>query len=265
MSLLSILFSLTAALYAAAGAFYLHSLYSKTSKERPARLLLELALLSHAFFLSLVLRVAGWAELLEIHGVLLMISFLSAGIFLFVCRRYNTSSLGAFVVPVIFAFFSAGGALHGPPDASSAESLVLPFHIAANVLGTVAFALAFAAALGYLLQESRLRHKRLTGLSQQLPALSVMESLSFRSVVIGFPLLTLGILSGTLFGIEGTGSRSLYSPTQLLGYLAWGCFAAVLLLRLLVGWRGRRAAIGTVVGFCCALLVLVGYLFRADS
>jgi ABC-type uncharacterized transport system permease subunit len=46
------------------------------------------------------------------------------------------------------------------------------------------------------------------------------------------------------------------------GYLSWGLFGLVLLLRAAAGWRGRRAAYGTIAGFGFTVLVLLLYLVR---
>jgi ABC-type uncharacterized transport system permease subunit len=55
------------------------------------------------------------------------------------------------------------------------------------------------------------------------------------------------------------------STSQLVGLLAWLTFAAVLGLRVGAGWRGRRAAYGTMAGFLCTCLLLLGYVFRDGS
>jgi ABC-type uncharacterized transport system permease subunit len=55
------------------------------------------------------------------------------------------------------------------------------------------------------------------------------------------------------------------TPAQMLGLVAWAVFATVLLLRVAAGWQGKRAAIGTLVGFACTLCVLVGYAIRATT
>jgi ABC-type transport system involved in cytochrome c biogenesis permease subunit len=56
-----------------------------------------------------------------------------------------------------------------------------------------------------------------------------------------------------------------FSPAQTLGLLTWVVFAAVLVLRIAAGWQGRRAALGTIMGFLCALAVLVGYVVQARN
>jgi ABC-type uncharacterized transport system permease subunit len=143
------------------------------------------------------------------------------------------------------------------------RSFLLPLHIAFNVLGIVAFALAFAAAVGYVIQERMLRRKKLGGVAQRLPALDVLDSLGLRLVLIGFPLLTLGIVTGTIWAVRI--DTPFITTAQGFALLAWLVFATVLVLRVAVGWRGRRAAIGTIMGFFCAMAVLVGYVVRSGG
>jgi ABC-type uncharacterized transport system permease subunit len=138
---------------------------------------------------------------------------------------------------------------------------MLTFHIAANVLGLVAFALAFVAGIAYVLQERLLRRRQLTGAFQRLPSLGVLDKIGLRSVLTGFPLLTFGMITGTFWLLRSDGSQ--FYVSQALGLVAWAIFAGVIILRVAAGWRGRKAALGTMMGFVFTLLVLVGYAVRA--
>ena len=51
----------------------------------------------------------------------------------------------------------------------------------------------------------------------------------------------------------------------VLGYTTWGLLATVLLLRQIIGLRGRRAAYGTLAGVLCVLLVLLVYAVRGAA
>jgi ABC-type transport system involved in cytochrome c biogenesis permease subunit len=83
-------------------------------------------------------------------------------------------------------------------------------------------------------------------------------------VAIGLPALTLGIVSGLFVGARSApGLRGAWQQYVALG--VWAVFAAVLVLRVVAGWRGRRAAIGTIIGFASALTVLGGYLLRGPT
>ncbi len=95
--------------------------------------------------------------------------------------------------------------------------------------------------------------------------LDVLDSLAFRLVTIGFPLLTVGIVTGAIVAARIGGEEAGLNASRLTAMLAWLFFAGVLFLRVLAGWRGRRAAIGTMLGFVCAVFVLVGYVIRAEA
>ena len=74
-----------------------------------------------------------------------------------------------------------------------------------------------------------------------------------------------GVITGTFWAVRLDPSAPSIGATQTIGVLAWLLFAVVLLLRVAVGWRGRRAAIGTMLGFVCACAVLVGYWLRGQG
>ena len=80
-------------------------------------------------------------------------------------------------------------------------------------------------------------------------------------MLTGFPLLTFGMVTGTFWLLRANGAE--FYVSQMLGLLAWAIFAAVLVLRVAAGWQGRKAALGTIMGFVCTLLVLAGYVVRA--
>jgi ABC-type uncharacterized transport system permease subunit len=125
----------------------------------------------------------------------------------------------------------------------------------------VAFALAFAAGVAYILQERLLRRRQLSGVFQRLPSLDVLDAMGLRAVLVGFPLLTFGMITGTFWLLRSDGSE--FYVSQALGLVAWAIFASVIVLRVAAGWRGRKAAIGTMMGFVFTLLVLAGYAVRA--
>ena len=98
-----------------------------------------------------------------------------------------------------------------------------------------------------------------------MSANDALDKAEHRFLLAGFPLLTLGILTGTLWARRIEAGSASDIARAVFGYLTWFLFAGVLLLRAAAGWRGRRAAIGTIAGFGFALLVLVLYLVRSLS
>ena len=200
----------------------------------------------------------------DIHQTLTVLSLGVVVAFLVASARKPTLEiLGAFLAPVTLLFFLGSGLGRSVAEVSpGVRTLLLPIHVGVCVLGIVAFALAFAAAVAYVLQERLLRRKQLGGLFERLPPLDVLDALSFRSVSVGFPLLTLGIVTGAFWTLRIHPDAPPLTATHAFALVAWVLFAGVLTLRVAAGWRGRRAAFGTILGFLSASAVLVGYVIR---
>jgi ABC-type uncharacterized transport system permease subunit len=158
-------------------------------------------------------------------------------------------------------FLASGLGSSYAPVSPPVQSVMLSLHIGANVLGLIAFAIAFVAGLAYVLQERLLRRRQLSGLFQRLPPLEVLDTMGLRAVLTGFPLLTFGMVTGTFWLLRSNGAE--FYVSQALGLVAWTIFAAVIILRVAAGWQGRKAALGTMMGFVFTLLVLAGYAVRA--
>jgi ABC-type uncharacterized transport system permease subunit len=260
-----VLFALTALLYALSGGLYAYFLARGAEGIGTwAGRSLGAAIACHAAFLGVNWALGGHLPTADIHQALAVMSLLVVLVFLITTlTRKRLRVLGAFITPVTLLLFLGAAFRRGVgPVPENVRSALLPVHVGVNVLGLAAFALAFAAAIAYLIQERQLRKKNLGGLFQRLPALDVLDSFGLRSVLIGFPLLTIGVVTGTIWAVKLRPDAPAISFMQAVGVLAWLLFAGVLLLRVAAGWRGRRAAIGTMLGFLCTVLVLIGYMVR---
>jgi ABC-type uncharacterized transport system permease subunit len=257
------LFIATAALYAIACILYLFQL-TRGSDKAPGMsgTVFVSALGAHLAFLLLETPAPGELPLAGIAQILSVSSFGIGIAFLLASYRMNVTILGAFVAPLSLMLFLASGLGSSyAPVPPPVQSVMLTLHIAANVMGLVAFALAFVAGIAYLLQERLLRRRQLTGVFQRLPSLGVLDTIGLRSVMVGFPLLTFGMVTGTFWLLRSGGSQ--FYVSQALGLVAWAIFAGVIVLRVAAGWQGRKAAVGTMLGFLFTLLVLAGYALRA--
>ncbi len=110
----------------------------------------------------------------------------------------------------------------------------------------------------YLLQERQLKSKSLGTMYYRLPSLEFLDSLGHRALLVGFPLLTVGLLTGALYAQAAWGLVLTWDPALVLSLLAWLIYAGLLQARLTAGWRGRRAALLAVVGFGILLGAVVG-------
>lgn len=257
------LFIATAALYAVSCILYLVLLTRGSNRAlRAPGTVFVAALGAHLAFLMLEAPSPGEVALSDISQLLSISSFGIGIAFLLASYRFDVTILGAFVAPLALMLFLASGLGSSyAPVSPRVESAMLTLHIGANLIGLVAFALASVAGMAYMLQERLLRRRQLSGAFQRLPSLSVLDTIGLRAVLIGFPLLTFGMITGTFWLLRGDGSQ--FYVSQALGLIAWAIFAGVIVLRVAAGWQGRKAALGTMMGFIFTLLVLVGYAVRA--
>jgi ABC-type uncharacterized transport system permease subunit len=137
-------------------------------------------------------------------------------------------------------------------------SALFLFHTTVSTAGIATLCLAFAMSVLYLVQDRALKARKGLKLLERLPALEKCDRIAFRAMVAGFILLTIGIVTGV--GVN----RSLYERLwtwewkQILPVLAWIVFAAVILLRQMLGYRGRKSAYLAIAGFALGLLTVIG-------
>jgi ABC-type uncharacterized transport system permease subunit len=272
--LADLLFLATAIAYFGASALFIGFLAgvawpraSATTSPGLALVLVAIGTVLHAGHIvvsSLVLHVCPVGGM---HFAMSVLSMFACVAYLAMRRRWRIDVVGAFVAPLALTFLLASRIVGAGVDEPGAriKGAILPLHVTVNLLGDGLFTLAFAAAVTYLVQEKQLKKKHLSGIFQRLPPLDALDKAEHRFLLAGFPLLTIGILTGTIWARKVELGSTADLARAAFGYVTWILFAGVLLLRAAAGWRGRRAAYGTIAGFGFAVLVLILYLVRSMS
>lgn len=199
------------------------------------------------------------------HEALSFFSWMLILVFLAVEFRHRIHVLGSFMVPLALVSLVSAAALPDTVPTLSPVFKTLWFHVALSMLGTVGFAVAFVAGVMYLIQDRLLKSKRFNVLYTKLPALDYLDHLNQQSIILGFPLLTLGIVTGAISAEFARGSYVSWNPEQVWALVTWLFYFVVLLGRLTVGWRAKRAAYLTVIGFGCVVLTLVGVVLKGHG
>lgn len=262
-----LLFVATAAAYLGASTLFFAYLFGRAGKGALewAPRLVTVGVPLHAAQIcvwSLVLHVC---PVQGIHFALSVASMFACLVYVLARFKFAVDVVGVFVAPQALAFLLASRFVGSIAGEQHLRSTLLPFHVASNLLGLALFTFAFAAACAYLVQERKLKQKRLEGVFQRLPPVDALDRAEHRFLVAGFPLLTIGILTGTLWAREIEAGGAADVARAALSYASWALIGGVLLLRAAAGWRGRRAAYGTILGFGLALIVLVMYLVRSAA
>jgi cytochrome c-type biogenesis protein CcsB len=186
-------------------------------------------------------------------------------VFLAVEFRHHLHVLGSFIVPLALLSLVSAAALPETAPSLTPVFRTLWVHVTLSMLGTVGFAIAFVAGVMYLIQDGLLKSKRFNVLYSKLPALDFLDHLNQQSIVTGFPLLTLGIITGALYAELSLGSYLSWNPEQTWALVTWVFYFIVLTGRLTVGWRAKRAAYLTIIGFAGVILTLIGVVLKSHG
>lgn len=203
---------------------------------------------------------AGYLPLSNLHESMTFFSWTITLAFLISKYKYRIEILGAFVMPL--AFITLGYAAVLPSEIKPLmpvlQSTWLGIHVTLALLGNAAFAVTFGVGIMYLLQERQLKRKKPGTFYYKLPSLETLDELGYRALSFGFPFQTLGMITGALWAEFAFGTYWRWDPKETWALITWLIYAVLLHGRLTVGWRGRRAAVFYIVGFCTVMFTFVG-------
>jgi len=258
-----LLYQGTLLVYLAATVLYLVDVI----RQRPqAGLMSRLALLAgfvlHSATLLTLLLALGYTPVTNLPQALGFFAWAVVGVFLLFQLRYRLAVLGAFVAGLGCILLAVGELLGGSSPVRQLPPILhhwlFPVHVVLAFLGDAMFALAFAAGIMYLVQERMLKSKSFNALYYRLPSLDQLDRINYACLTWGFPLLTLGMITGSIWADIAWGSYWNWDPKQTWGLVTWLLYAAMLHGRLTVGWRGRRAAIFAIIGFLALMFSFLG-------
>ncbi len=257
----ALLFYITLGLYFIATFTYLaYLLRPRPILGRAAHWLISSGFLIHCLFTVMRYLEAGHTPITNLHESLSFFSLAIVGVFIAFERKYQVFILGSFVTPLALLLMIGSsiypGAIPELPPALKSNWLLI--HSSLAFVSYATFAVAFGAAVMYLIQEHFLKRKRLGPLYQKLPSLDVLDEINYRCLTFGFPLLTIAIVTGAIWAETAWGTYWSWDPKETWSLITWFIYAALLHGRLTTGWRGKRAAILAIIGFSILLFTFLG-------
>ena len=251
-----ILASMNLALASVAAAIYLWA--AATSWRSPPQSagmqwLLAVALAFHAWALARTVLQPG-AVSIGLSEAASLFAWQSALLLWFSCWREPLHALGLVLYPL-----AALGAMVGaqwPAGTPEAADWKLSLHILLSLFSAGLLTLAAVQACALALQDRLLHRHQQSRLVRALPPLLNMERLLFQLIFTGFFVLSLALISGTLF-VNNLKAQHLTHKT-VLSFTAWFLFGTLLWGRWRYGWRGRQAIRWTLSGYAMLILAYFG-------
>jgi ABC-type transport system involved in cytochrome c biogenesis permease subunit len=174
------------------------------------------------------------------------------GVFLLFATKERNQALGVFLLPVGLALmlYAAFMPKAIEPELSIFKGWLLQVHIVTTLIGYAAWAVTFAASVSFLYLERTRRGDP-----------GMFDRMAYRAAFFAFAFLTLGIVTGALWGDAVFGQLWFWDPKETWSFITWLIFLAYLHARYTLDWRGRRAAILAIVGFAALVFTYVGVDF----
>ena len=204
----------------------------------------------------------GRAPLTNLYESLVFFAWTIAIVYLSMERKFKIKTAGAFVTP--FPFIIMAYASLNPneiqPLVPALQSNWLISHVVTCFVGYAAFAVSFGVSSLYLFKvkaENR-PAKNPGGLLNYLPASDLLDEVGYKTIAIGFPLLTIGIITGAFWANVAWGTYWSWDPKETWSLIVWLIYAAYLHARITKGWRGKKAAVLSIVGFSATIFCYLG-------
>lgn len=215
------------------------------------------AVFFHFVALAEMLNLAHHWVPASVHEVETSFALLLALAFLGIYWRYRAISLGLFALPIVFLLIlmPAVAPDHAPLSGEWMRNGWILLHIALLLAAYAALIFSLLASLLYLIQERRLKTKRVGGVFTHLPSLDVIDQIAFKTLIIGFPCMTAGLLIGAVIAQESVGAGYFVDPKVLLSIAMWLLYVWMLYVRRHTGLRGKQAVYLSSLVFLVAVTV----------
>ena len=223
----------------------------------------------------------GYFPLSNLYESLIFLSWGISIIHLILEKKTQSRLIGAISTPLMF-FLSSFSSLALPIEMQKALPLVpslqsnwLMMHVSMMMVSYSTLIIGSLLSILYLFfifftskKESDIKELSISPINKsiessksimtsQLSLLQIIDIWSYRIIGLGFPFLTLGIISGAVWANEAWGSYWSWDPKETWALITWLIFAIYLHSRLIKGWEGKQAAI---LGSCGFFIIWICYL-----
>jgi cytochrome c-type biogenesis protein CcsB len=251
------LFTLTLAVYAVAFAFYAASWGSKSLKiARGSSIAMILAMALNAALILLRWYEAGRAPFKSLYESLVFLSFCTAAVYLIMERVYGSRAFGAIAAlgslgALVYAVFKWDAEIVRLPPALQ-SGWFIP-HVVVYFIGYGALFFATAVAIVQLIKPTFT-----VNAGSILRGSHSLDDISYDAIRVGFTLLTVGLLIGSVWAKSAWGDYWVWDPKESWSLVTWLVYAVYLHLRHVRGWRGSRASAIAIAGFAVVLFTYLG-------
>ena len=249
-----------------------------TTFPKVSNILVIISNLIFAFTLGSRWITQHYFPLSNLYESLIFLSWGISSIQIYIISKTTSKLFGALSTPLLF-FLSGFSSLTLPTEMQKALPLVpslqsnwLMMHVsmmmisyATLIIGSL-FSIFYLFLVNFNISKNSIENKIVptangiissSEASSKNSLLQIIDIWSYRIIGLGFPFLTIGIISGAVWANEAWGSYWSWDPKETWALITWLIFAIYLHSRLLKGWQGTKAAF---LGSCGFFVIWICYL-----
>jgi len=257
----NLLLTASIAFYTLATAIVFISLLNRRERLQSVALwIMSAGFVFHTVFIGTICSRTGHPPLTNLPETVTFMAWVIFVVKLLLYFRYRVRAAAFFVYPLILILQTIA-ALVGETAVGldpSMRSLLFTTHLLLTTVGIAGLLVALAFTLLYQLQERALKSKRRGAMWDWIPSLRVCDLVSYRSLVAGFGIYTLGILAGIVWAFRSTASYQGVGAKEIGAVVAWIMFAALLQSYLNGSFRTTKTLVISAAAFASIIVSIFG-------
>jgi ABC-type transport system involved in cytochrome c biogenesis permease subunit len=226
---------------------YAVSLVSKKAAARiAADVFFYLAGLLAAAAMVFIGLASGRIPLSNTYETMLLMAFVVPLLYLFIMKMDSSGVIAAGLSFLCLALIASSSFLDSAPRplVPALKSNWLTIHVMLSFISYASFAVAFISAIVFLASREKDR--------------SSADEVSYRCILLGYPFLTLGIVTGAVWANQAWGSYWSWDPKETWALITWLIYGAYLHMRLSYGIKGIKSSVLAIIGFVLVLFTYFG-------
>jgi ABC-type uncharacterized transport system permease subunit len=251
----------TATLYALGTILVLIGLYGKSARlQHMAMAVMTTGFLAHTVWIGMMCSTTKQPPLGNLPEIASFVAWCVFAVELILFIRYRVHAAAFFVYPLILMLIMITVAVQTPfvPPNPALDSKLFVAHLLLTSTGIAALLIGVAFYMLYQYQERALKSKRQGPLFDWIPSLLVCETVSYRSLAIGFSIYTLGLLAGFLWSYRTTAEVASLGSKEIGAVVAWVFFAALIQSHVSGSYRTQKTLLLSVAAFISILVAIFG-------
>lgn len=212
----------------------------------------------HSIFLVVLGLELGHFPLTGLRESLTFFAWTVSLCFLISHWRFGVQALGLFSLPLVTLLMLSTAFFEREPPPDFLRDSWLFWHTTCLILAYGMLFVTFIASILYLVQQRDIKSRKPGIFSGRIPSLLTMDEILQKSLIWGFCFMSLGLLAG-IVGAEKEWLQGWQTdPKVVSAFATWGIYLFLIYLRLSAGWRGKRVALMSLVGFASVLFTFLG-------